>query len=160
MTKNANAIQSPEHALLELTLLNAETSPSSFGEMAAYLLDRGIPPEVVTRLTDFWEKTELVAGEVIAVGQIVVAKVVEFIRANPTIAAGIAVGAAFAALFGAIPFLGPLLAPFVTPVSIVGGGAVGANLQRGHDSVGGHDLRDADVSIHLEFAVRPPSRDT
>jgi hypothetical protein len=134
MTTSDGAIPSREHALLELTLMNAEASSRSFDEVAAHLLDRGVPPELVTRLVDLWEKTELVAGEVIAVGQILVTKVVEFVKANPAIAAGMAVGAAFAALVASIPFLGPLLAPFVTPVAVVGGGAVGANLQRGHDS--------------------------
>ena len=130
---NGAVIQSSEHAMLELTLMNAETSSEAYEDVAAYLLERGVPPEVVTRLAALWEKTELVAGEVIAVGRIVIAKVVEFVRANPLIAAGMAVGAAFAALVAAVPFLGPLLAPFVTPVAVVSGGAIGANLQRGHD---------------------------
>lgn len=134
MTTTGGTIPSPEHAMLELTLMNAEASSKSFDEVAAYLLERGVPPEIVTRLVDLWEKTELVAGEIIAVGQIVVTKIVEFVRANPSIAAGMAVGAAFSALMASVPFLGPLLAPFVTPIAVVGGGAVGANLQRGHDS--------------------------
>lgn len=134
MTGNAVAIQSPEHALLELTLVNAETNSTKFDEVATALLNRGVAPEIVTRLAGLWDKTQVVAGEVIAVGRIVLAKVVEFIEANPAIAAGIAVGAAFAAFVAAVPFLGPLIAPFVTPAAIVAGGAVGANLQRGHDS--------------------------
>lgn len=134
MTENAVAIQSPEHALLELTLVNAESSSTKFADLAAALLDRGVPAEVVTRLEGLWDKTQVVAGEIIAVGRIVLAKVVEFIQANPAIAAGLAVGAAFAAFVAAVPFLGPLIAPFVTPVAIVAGGAIGANLQRGHDS--------------------------
>lgn len=133
MSEEPVAILSPEHALFELTLVNAESSSTTFDDVAVALLDREVPSEVVTRLAGLWDKTQIVAGEIIAVGHIVLAKIVEFIRANPGIAAGLAVGAAFAAFVAAVPFLGPLIAPFVTPAAVVAGGAVGANLQRGHD---------------------------
>jgi hypothetical protein len=131
---SATAVKSPEHALLELTIMNAQASNSRFEEVAVHLLDRGIPAEVVTRLASIWEATEMIAGEVIAVGRIVVAKIVEFLNENPTIAAGIAIGAAIAALIASLPVLGPLLAPLTTPLALAGGGAIGANMQRGHDS--------------------------
>ena len=127
-------VPSPKHAVLELSLLNAESCSTRFDELATRLLDRGLPAEVVTRLAALWERTEIVAGEVISVGRIILGKIIDFIEANPLIAAGVALGAAFAALAASVPLLGPLLAPFLTPVAIAGGGAVGANMQRGHDN--------------------------
>jgi len=133
VTPSATVGMAPEHALLELTVLNAQVGRLTFEEVAADLLARGLPAEIVTRLASIWEKTEVIAGELFAIGRIIVTQVVAFVEANPMIAAGVAVGAAIAALIASIPILGPLLAPLATPLAVAGGGAIGANMQRGHD---------------------------
>ena len=63
----------PEVALLELTVINAEAQQAeSFAAAAKALLDRGLPPEVVTRMQDLWDKTKVIGGEVVAVGKIII----------------------------------------------------------------------------------------
>jgi hypothetical protein len=103
-----------EIALLELTVINAEAEPLTFAEAAKELLNRGLPPELVTRLEDLWEKTKIIGGEVIAVGKLIVKKIVDFFLANPGLAISLAIGAAVGALVSSsIPFIGAMLAPLV-----------------------------------------------
>ncbi|PWG03529.1 hypothetical protein [Sphingosinicella humi] len=121
----------PEQALLELTILNAEAHDHRFEEIMIPLLDRGVPPEVLTRLSELWEHTKAVAGEIVAVGKIIVRAVVDFLIANPKLTIGLALGAALASLIASIPFLGPILAPLSTWMSVAYGGAVGALMDAG-----------------------------
>lgn len=135
----------PEAALLELTVVNAELQETeSFATAARELLDRGLPPEVVTRLQSLWEKTKVIGGEVIAVGKIIVKKIVDFFLANPGLAIGLAIGAAVAALVSAsIPFIGTLLAPLVAVLTTL----YGYNIQ-----LGGRDsMLHSTVKLAVEF---------
>jgi hypothetical protein len=118
-----------ESALLELTVMNAEAGQfESFATAAKTLLDRGLPPELVTRLQDLWDKTKFIGGELVAVGKIIIKKIADFFLANPGLAIGLAIGAALAALISAsIPFIGALLAPLVVIVSTL----YGYNIQLG-----------------------------
>ena len=122
---------SPEQGLFELTLMNSETSDYSFDTMVVEAIHRGLPPEVITRLKELWEKTKVVAGEVIAVGKIIVQQILEFIKSNPKLSIGMAVGAAVAVLISGIPILGPLLAPIAAVVSMVYFAGVGALIDKG-----------------------------
>ena len=122
---------SPEQGLFELTLMNGETKDYDFDSMVVDALHRGLPPEVVTRLKELWEKTKVIAGEVVAVGKIIVQQILEFIKSNPKLSIGMAVGAAVAVLISGIPILGPLLAPVAAVVSIIYFGGVGALMDKG-----------------------------
>lgn len=134
MTINANALE-PKKALFELTLLNAESSDTEFEDALIDSLKRDIPPELVTRLSEIWVQTKVVAGEVIAIGKIIVRKILDFLLANPKITIGIAVGAALSALVAGIPFIGHLLAPMVATVSMLYGAGIGAAMQTGDNSL-------------------------
>ena len=135
----------PKQALLELTLLNAESSNVEFDDAMIASLKRGIPPELLTRLSELWTQTKVVAGEVIAVGKIIVGKIIEFLLANPKITLGIAVGAVLSALVAGIPFIGPMLAPLATTISMLYGAGVGAAMQKG-------DYSGSPVSAAIELA--------
>jgi hypothetical protein len=124
-------LMQPTLALFELTMLNAESSDSEFDDVVVEGVRRGIPVEVLTRLSELWSQTKLVAGEVIAVGKIIVKKIVEFLLANPNLVIGIALGAAVTALISSIPFVGSLLAPIVATISMLYGAGVGASMQAG-----------------------------
>lgn len=112
----------PEQALMELTLLNAESSDTSFEDLFVAGIGQGLPPEVLTRLKDLWDRTRVVGGEIVAIGRIIVQKIFEFLQANRNLAVGFAMGAAVGALVGGIPIIGPLLAP----LSILLAGLYGA----------------------------------
>jgi hypothetical protein len=121
----------PEQALFELTLLNAEKLQEEFEDVVIEGVKRGIPPEILTRLKDLWEITQDIAGELIAVGKIIVLAIIDFLKANPTLLAGMALGAAVSSLVSTIPFLGPLLLPLSMVISTLYGAGVGAAMQEG-----------------------------
>ena len=131
MSKQVVEQLSPEQGLFELTLMNGETKDYDFDTMVVDAINRGLPPEVITRLKELWEKTKVVAGEVISVGKIIVQQILEFIKSNPKLSIGMAIGAAVAVLISGIPVLGPLLAPIAAAVSIVYFGSVGALMDKG-----------------------------
>ncbi|NOU15575.1 MAG: hypothetical protein HOO92_16705 [Methylococcaceae bacterium] len=121
----------PKDALIELTLLNAEHSDESFDDLLIDSLKRNIPPEIATRLLELWSQTKVVAGEVVAVGKIIVRKIIDFLLNNPKMTIGIAIGAALSVLVAGIPFIGPLLAPLVAALSILYGAGVGSMIENG-----------------------------
>lgn len=135
----------PNQALLELTFLNAESSSVEFDDTLIASLKRGIPPELLTRLSELWNQTKVVAGEVIAVGKIIVRKIIEFLLENPKLSIGIAVGAFLSALVAGIPFIGPMLAPLAATISMLYGAGVGAAMQMG-------DYSGSPVSAAIELA--------
>jgi hypothetical protein len=136
MTTSANPLQDqPRQALLEITLMNAESSDANFDDVVIESLKRDIPAEIVTRLAELWSQTKVVAGEVIAVGKIIVRKIVDFLLANPKLTIGIAVGAALTVLVSGIPFIGPLIAPMTATLSTLYGAGVGAAMQKGDYSL-------------------------
>ena len=134
-----------ELALLELTVMNAEAGQfESFAAAAKALLDRGLPPELVTRMQDLWDKTKVIGGELVAVGKIIIKKIAEFFLANPGLAIGLAIGAALAALISSsVPFIGALLAPLAVVISTL----YGYNIQ-----LGGRDsLLYSTITLAKEF---------
>ena len=113
-----SSINSAE-AMLELTLLNAETVDASFDDVFVASVSKGISPEILTRMRDLWETSKVIGNEVVQIGKIIVLKLVEFLNANPRLAASLALGAAVYFLSHAIPFIGPLLAPLLSALTTV-----------------------------------------
>ncbi len=127
---NAAALK-PEDAMFELSLLNAEVSETTFDDVVVDAMARGLPPELITRLKEIWDAAKTIAGEVVAVGRIIVARIIEFVKQNPKLTIGLALGAAVAALVGGIPLIGTLLQPLSSWVAMLYGGGVGAAMQQG-----------------------------
>ncbi len=134
MTPTNTAQLQPKDALFELTLLNAEYFDDEFDDVIIASLKRNIPPEILTRLLELWTQTKEVAGEIIAIGKIIVRKIIEFFLDNPKLTIGIAIGGALGVLVASIPLIGPILAPLAGTVSMLYGGGVGALMQRGDTS--------------------------
>lgn len=111
---------------LERTYKNVDRS-----KMRAWLLKKGLPIEVVTRLDDLWDDTKVIAGRVITVGKIIFCRILEFIKTYPHAAIGALIGAAVGALMNGVPLLGPWLAPVSTSLGAVIGAVGGAQLDTG-----------------------------
>lgn len=109
------AITSQE-ALLDISIMNAEASNTSFTDIFIQLSNEGLPAEVITRMEGIWKTTKVISGEVIQIGKIIVLKIFEFIKANIGLALGLAIGAAISAMVGMIPFIGPWLQHLVEPL--------------------------------------------
>ncbi len=118
-------------ALLELSLINAETSDASFDDVTIEALKRGVPAEIVTRLSEIWEKAWVIGGELVGVGKIIVRKILDFLIANPKIAVGGALGACATMIVASVPFIGSMLAPLVASIFMLYGAGVGATAQNG-----------------------------
>lgn len=119
---------------VELTLLNADHSLDRFDDVLVEALALGIPTEIVTRLEAVWTVTKRVAGEVIAIGKIIVSQILAFLKANSGISVGVALGAAVGVLVATIPILGPLLAPISAKISMLWGAGIGATFDAGMPS--------------------------
>jgi hypothetical protein len=124
----------PEQGMFELSLMNAEASSAQFDDVAVEALNRGLPPELVTRFKEMWEQTKVIAGEIVAIGKIIVRQIIEFLRQNPKLTVGMALGAAVAALIGGIPVIGPLLLPLAALIATLYGAGVGAAMEKGDNS--------------------------
>lgn len=120
-------------ALAEVQAIEADYEGVNRKKMLAYLLKKGLPIEVATRLDDLWNEVKCVAGHVIQVGKVIVCRIIEFIRSYPHTAMGVLIGAAIGSLTGAIPFLGPVLAPLATSLGAIVGGVAGAKIDVGCD---------------------------
>jgi hypothetical protein len=131
MNAEITQVLKPEQGMFELTLMNAEASSAQFDDVAVEVLNRGIPPELVTRLKELWEQTKVIAGEIVAIGKIIVRQIIEFLKQNPRLTVGMALGAAVAALIGGIPLIGPLLQPLATLIASMYGAGVGAAMGKG-----------------------------
>jgi hypothetical protein len=134
MATEAISELSSEQALFELSMLNAERLHSVFDDVVVEGLSRGVPPEILTRLKDIWEATQNIGGEIIAIGKIIVIEIINFLKANLTIVAGIAIAAAVSSLVLMIPFIGPLLHPLITLLATLYGAGIGAAMQKGNHS--------------------------
>jgi len=145
MTSTNTIPLQPKDALFELTLLNAEYIDDEFDDVLVASLKRNIPPEILTRLMELWTQTKEVAGEVIAIGKIIVRKIIDFLLDNPKLTMGIALGAALGVLVSSIPFIGSILAPLVATLSILYGAYVGAMMQKG-------EITDSPVAGAIEVA--------
>lgn len=132
MTAESTISITPEQGLFELSLMNAETSGSSFEDVVLDGINRGIPPEILTRLKELWDITKVVAGEIVAVGKIIVKSIIDFIKINPELTIGAALGASVSVLIAGIPFIGPILAPLSLIIATVYGAAVGATASYGN----------------------------
>ncbi len=121
---------SPAQANLKMALWQVDADLMSSTELYTWLVDSGLPHEVTIRLHELITYTKKVGSKVIAVGKIILIKVLEFVKAHPflVIGAGIGavVGAAVASLITAVPFFGQLLAPvaMVLGITIAAIGAV------------------------------------
>ena len=94
------AVLKSEEGMFELSLLNAEASETKFDDLVVDAIGRGIPAELITRLKEIWDAARVIAGEVVAVGRIIVGRIIEFVKQNPKLTLGLALGAAVAALMG------------------------------------------------------------
>lgn len=120
-----------EIALAEIQQVENEYKNVNRAKMRAYLLKKGLPIEVVTRLDDLWDVTKSAAGKIIEVGKVIFCRIMQFIGTYPHTAIGVLVGAAIGSMTNAVPLLGPLLFPISTALGAVVGGLAGAKLDTG-----------------------------
>jgi len=131
MTLSNASPLSPQKARFELMLLNAEAPRQTYEDFVVDAVARGVPVEIITRMKELWAFSKKIGNEVIAVGKIVVQKVLAFLSAHPSLSWGLLLGAAVAALVASIPLLGAVLAPLAALLGPVAFAAAGASMDKG-----------------------------
>ena len=133
-------------ANLKIALWNAEAEAFTSSHFYEWLQDMGLPEEVVTRLHELVSHTMKLGEKVIAIGKVVLVKIIAFVQAHPFLVGGAGVGAVVgAAIYSmvvSIPFLGQLLEPIARAL---GFGAVFTGAVVGH----GLDKRFKDVGQNI-----------
>jgi hypothetical protein len=102
-------------------------------DLYAWLVDSGLPHEVTIRLHELASYTKKSGNKVLAVGKIILIKIIEFIKAHPNLAMGVALGAAVGLLVNSVPVLGSVLAPLATVLGITIGAIAGHRLDKGKE---------------------------
>lgn len=123
-------IVSTAQANLKMALWQVDADSMSSSELYAWLVDSGLPHEVTIRLHELASYTKKSGNKVLAVGKIILIKIIEFIKAHPNLAMGVALGAAVGLLVNSIPFIGPILAPLATVLGITIGALAGHRLDK------------------------------
>lgn len=126
----STALMTPPQARLELGLMQAESALIRSADIYIGLTET-LPSEAVIRLKELGSVDKRVGGRVINVGQIVLGKLVEFVKKHPNLSTGVALGAAVTALIGSIPILGPVLAPLALVLGVAVGAVAGQRLDEG-----------------------------
>jgi len=124
---------SQAEAKVQLALLNSGTAKLNRMDTIVFLTNMDLPQEVITRIEVLWEKTKVIAGQVVEIGKIIIAEIIRFINENKNLAIGVAMGAAIGVLVNLVPVLGSLLAPLAFAVGAIVGGTLGARLDRDGD---------------------------
>lgn len=107
---------------LDMTLWQAEADSTSNSKLYLILRDSGLPHEAIVRLHELVKYTKKIAGQVVAVGKIILIKIIEFVKANPCLVMGagisVVIGAVVADLITSMPFLKKLLTPVAMALGI------------------------------------------
>ncbi|MDR0578426.1 MAG: hypothetical protein LBI87_13075 [Candidatus Accumulibacter sp.] len=136
-------------AELELELLEIEAEDIETGDLYASLRALDLPREAAIRLEALSQISRKIGGKILAVGKIIVLKLLEFIRRNPGMAAGMALGAAISALINAVPVLGTLLAPVALTVGVAIGAVAGHRLDKGRYDMSGSLVNIAQDALEI-----------
>ncbi|MBD2014735.1 DUF2273 domain-containing protein [Microcoleus sp. FACHB-53] len=126
-------IVSTAQANLKMALWQVDADSMSSSELYAWLVDSGLPHEVTIRLHELASYTKKSGNKVLAVGKIILLKIIEFIKAHPNLAMGVALGAAVGLLVNSVPVLGSVLAPLATVLGITIGAIAGHRLDKGKE---------------------------
>ncbi|MEG4813295.1 hypothetical protein [Microcoleus sp. K5-D4] len=124
-------------ANLKMALWQVDADSMSSSELYVWLNDSGLPHEVTIRLHELASYTKKAGNKVLAVGKIVLIKIIEFVKAHPHLATGIALGAAVGLLASSVPIIGPVLAPLAAVLGIAVGAIAGHRLDQGYRQVDG-----------------------
>ncbi|MEG5031734.1 hypothetical protein [Microcoleus sp. AT3-D2] len=124
-------------ANLEMVLWQVDADSMSSSELYVWLNDCGLPHEVTIRLHELATYTKKSGNKVLAVGKIILLKIIEFVKAHPNLATGIAIGVAVGLLVRSVPVIGPVLAPLAAVLGITVGAIAGHRLDQGYRQVDG-----------------------
>lgn len=126
---NSQQLSLPQ-ANLKMALWQVEAEAMSSSSLYVWLDNIGLPYEVGIRLHELITYTKKISNKILAVGKMILIRIIEFVKAHPHLSIGIAVGAAVGFLVNTIPFIGPVLAPLAAALGMTIGAIAGHRLDK------------------------------
>ena len=138
-------------AVAKFNLMGLQSSSNSFSkiDMISFFTNAGISQEVILRVQTLWEETKKMAGQVYAIGKIIIIKLIDFIKDNPAMAIGVAMGVGLGFVASSVPFIGFLIAPLVTAISVTIGAFRGHRIDR---LIKGEDVHNSIIDDAFSIA--------
>lgn len=100
-------------AEFELLGMQAKAAKLEEVDFIAWLINKGLPPEVVNRLKELFCKIQYIGGQAINIGKIIIMKLMQFVDENQHMVIGMAIGIGISvlasAMAAAVPLIGGLL---------------------------------------------------
>lgn len=130
-------------ANLKIMLWNTEAQAMKSSEVYTWLQDIGLPEEAAIRLHDLVSQTIKIGKKIIAIGKVILVKIIEFVKAHPFLVAGAGICTVVAAVIYnfiiSIPFLGQILEPVARALGIgivLTGAVVGHTMDKQFKAIG------------------------
>jgi hypothetical protein len=128
-TKMAEAIVLTAPQRMALMTMQSHAKQKTALDFFNEFTNMGLSQEAVTAFKEISVKTATdVSGKIIEIGKIIVMKIIEFIKENPTLSIGMAIGGAIGALAIFIPFIGAFIAPLSITLGVAAGAIIGNQL--------------------------------
>lgn len=121
----------PSNPLNHLTEAEAQAQKVTRQEINDALLDRGVPHHIAYRLAKLRKLILRIGRTTYRIGDILLRRLLEFLRQYPGLAIGTALGAALGFLFVSVPIIGPYIAPILTVLGGIFGAAIGHAVDEG-----------------------------
>lgn len=121
-------------AIKDLLLEEINSKKLTKDNIIEFFANHEFPKEITNYFLKIYDVTKDVSGEVYNIGKIVVMKIIDFIKSNPNLSAGIALGAIAGALasafIGWIPLIGNLLSAIGIGIGMFIGAISGYRLDK------------------------------
>jgi len=117
-------------------LLNEEIAALKQSKDAVFefFMIKNLPKQVIHYITKLWDYTHTIGESVIAIGKIILLKIIDFIKENPNMAFGTALGAIAGAMASSfiswIPFIGQALSVITIGAGMLIGAIAGDRMDR------------------------------
>ena len=115
---------SPAQARLKLTVLNKQAEAKNSWEFFSEMKSLGLPTEVIEILRKVLEVTSKVANKTVAIGKIIVSKLLQYTAEHPLQVAGLAVGLYATYTLGIALHGMFVVAPWIAKIPFLGGSLV------------------------------------
>ena len=138
-------------AIKDLILVEIDALKQSKDKVFEFFMEKNVPKEIILKITEIWDYSKEIGGSLIAIGKIIIMKIIAFVQENSSMAFGMALGGivgAFAGAFvGWIPFLGNALSSLSISIGIMIGAVAGSRMDRASK---GEYIDDSVMSIFTD----------
>ncbi len=100
-------------AIINLNNLNTEAKGFEQNDFLIWLLENGVPQEIVMRLEELWNFTQKIGKKCYSIGKIIALRICAFAEKHKEFSKVIAIAVACSVIIEFVPYLGWLLAPIV-----------------------------------------------